>query len=132
MGRFPQTLDVADELHLDHGLPLRTHDHLAAEPLILNRLIAEQTGQNVVAEDLGHRGNDRTDALGWGETRLGQCAGWCLRVRLRLRVDVVRSGAETLGALAGVRPADPAPIRGGPSGAFRGAVGAAQGPLYFT
>jgi hypothetical protein len=28
-----------------------------------------------VAEDFGHRRNDRTDALGWREIRLGQCSG---------------------------------------------------------
>jgi hypothetical protein len=52
---------VADVLHLDGGLPLWAHDHLAAEPLVFDRLVAELTRRNVMVEDLGLR-----------ETRLGQ------------------------------------------------------------
>jgi hypothetical protein len=43
-----EAIDAADVLLLDRRLPCRTHDHLAAESLVFDRLITEQTGQNIV------------------------------------------------------------------------------------
>jgi hypothetical protein len=52
MGRPSQTLDVADVLSFNRGLPSESDTHLAAETLVLDRLIAEHACQNVVP---GHR-----------------------------------------------------------------------------
>jgi hypothetical protein len=50
MGCSAQTLDVADVLPFDRGLPSESDAHLAAETLVVNRLVAKHARQNVVSE----------------------------------------------------------------------------------
>jgi hypothetical protein len=74
MSGSAKTLDVADVLLLDHGFPCGSHDHLAAEPLVIDRLAAEQAGEHVVGDDLCHRrgtinAGDRTQ-----DGRLPECS----------------------------------------------------------
>jgi hypothetical protein len=49
---FPKALDVADELHLYGLLPARAHAKVAAEPIVISWLVAEDAGRNIVSEDL--------------------------------------------------------------------------------
>jgi hypothetical protein len=48
VGSVPQALDVADELHLDGGLPHRPDAKLAAESIVVSRLVTEHARQDVV------------------------------------------------------------------------------------
>jgi hypothetical protein len=72
MRRPAQTLDVADVLTLDGGLPGESNAQLAAEALVVSRLVAEHARQNVVPE---HRRGLGFHERQTSRRRLGQRSG---------------------------------------------------------
>jgi hypothetical protein len=56
MGCAAKALHVSDVLHLNGSLPGWSHDDLAAETFIIDRLAPEQAREHVVQDALGHRG----------------------------------------------------------------------------